>query len=309
MKYFAIVIGCLITFVARTPPLLASYTVPKSPPQLVVSMTDGSRLVGTTTLINFPLRTDALGTLTVPPDQLRLIKFRADHESATVTLVNGDKLQGSLGTVLLELQTIFGTVTIPLEKTTEIEVRQVGGKFVECEPLPFPENCDWPGPRGAPARIEDAEIILTGQPARSKGTFRLPLIIEYEFLLAGRDKSDGGLSLEVIPLGTPRDLQAEAALTLTLGYSSRAGKNSQLAASQRTELRNGRTVWGERPFQLEAGKWYRLRWELDRTGSHLTIDDARYDLNSVTVPFDEFQLEFLGWQPGNVWHVRNITVH
>jgi len=93
-----------------------------SPLQLVVSLTDGSRLLGTTTLAAIPLRSEALGTMTIPLDKVRSLKFSPKHESVIVGLANGDKLQGSLGTVSLKLQTLVGGVQIPLEQTLEIRM-------------------------------------------------------------------------------------------------------------------------------------------------------------------------------------------
>lgn len=94
-----------------------------SPVQVVVKLTDSSCVIGTTTLTAFPLRSEALGTMTIPLDKIRSLIFSPDHQSVIVSLANGDKLQGSLGAIALKLQTIFGPITIPLERTTEIEVR------------------------------------------------------------------------------------------------------------------------------------------------------------------------------------------
>jgi len=94
------------------------------PLQLAVNLTDGSRLIGTTALTTFPLRSEALGTMPIPLDKVRSLKFSPDHESVIVSLANGDKLQGSLGAVSLKLQTPLGLVTVPLEHTAAIDVRQ-----------------------------------------------------------------------------------------------------------------------------------------------------------------------------------------
>jgi len=93
-----------------------------APLQLMVSLTDGSRLIGTTTLTNLPLRSEALGTIAVRLEKVRSLQFSPDHESLVVAFANGDKLQGSLGTLSLELQTVLGVVTVPMEKTLEIRV-------------------------------------------------------------------------------------------------------------------------------------------------------------------------------------------
>lgn len=92
-------------------------------PQLVLSLTDGSKLIGTTTLKALTLRSDALGKLTVPLERIASVKFSKDHESVTVTLRNGDKIQAGLSDTTLPLTTAFGLVTVPLDKVTEMQVR------------------------------------------------------------------------------------------------------------------------------------------------------------------------------------------
>jgi hypothetical protein len=61
-----------------------------APPQLVIALTDGSRLVGTTELAALAVRSVALGRIEIPLAKVRSVKFGKDHESATVALVNGD---------------------------------------------------------------------------------------------------------------------------------------------------------------------------------------------------------------------------
>lgn len=95
--------------------------------QITVELTDGSRLIGTTTLMAFPLRSEALGKLSVPLPRIRLIQFSLDHESVTVALDNGDTLKGSLGEVALTLRTVVGEVAVPLQHVTTIGVR--GGRL------------------------------------------------------------------------------------------------------------------------------------------------------------------------------------
>jgi len=103
----------------------------KATHQLVVNLTDGSCVIGTTTLTNLPLQSEALGTMAILLEKVRSLKFSPNHESVIVALANGDKLQGSLDTVSLKLQTIFGPITIPLGKTTEIEVRSSERRALE----------------------------------------------------------------------------------------------------------------------------------------------------------------------------------
>ena len=129
LKSYARVFGLTAVVFASQVLLLSCRSVPRNctapatqilPAQLTVKLTDGTSVIGTTTLPGFPLQSEALGMMTIPLNQVRLLKFSPNHESASVVLANGDKLQGSLGAVTLKLRTLVGEVKIPLEKTVEI---------------------------------------------------------------------------------------------------------------------------------------------------------------------------------------------
>jgi len=110
----------------------------KSPVQLVVNLVDGSRLVGTTSLASLPLRSEALGKVEIPLNQIRIVTFRRNHESVTVALGNGDKVQGAMGDVKLRMQTVFGTIMVPLEKITSLSVHGGTQTTVEFDPtMPY----------------------------------------------------------------------------------------------------------------------------------------------------------------------------
>ena len=124
-------LGLAFVVLALQTPLVFGQSVPHNPAlsgtntgpvQLLVKLTDGSRVIGTTTLTSLPLRSEALGMLTIRLNQIRALKFSPNHESVSVALANGDQLQGSLGTVSLKMQTLVGEVPVPLEQTVEIRV-------------------------------------------------------------------------------------------------------------------------------------------------------------------------------------------
>jgi hypothetical protein len=94
-----------------------------TPPQLAVNLTDGSRIVGTAELPSLVVRSETLGRIEIPLAKVRGVKFDANHEAATVTLSNGDSLKGGLGALKLEMQTVFGSVTVPVEHITAINRR------------------------------------------------------------------------------------------------------------------------------------------------------------------------------------------
>jgi hypothetical protein len=86
-------------------------------------MTDGSRVIGSTSLESLTVRSEALGKLTVPLSQVLTVKFSKDHEQVVLMFRNGDQIKGSLAETSLELVTLFGAVAVPLDKATEFAVR------------------------------------------------------------------------------------------------------------------------------------------------------------------------------------------
>jgi hypothetical protein len=70
--------------------------------RLVLELTDGSRVVGTPQIATLPLQTD-FAKVDVPLERVRSVKFAADHATASVTLANGDRLQGRLALAPLAL--------------------------------------------------------------------------------------------------------------------------------------------------------------------------------------------------------------
>lgn len=92
---------------------------------IAVSLTDGSRVLGTTSLETLPVRSEALGKLNVPLNQIATVKFSKDRESVELTLRNGDRIQGGLAETTLKLATLFGSITVPLDKATEMQVREL----------------------------------------------------------------------------------------------------------------------------------------------------------------------------------------
>jgi len=118
MKRLILVLACVVSSGVR---LAAEETKPVPPLRLVVSLSDGSRVLGEPSLTGVALETESLGKLEIPLAKLRGIKF-ADSREATLALANGDKLQGRLVNRELALQTLFGAVTIPVALAREIQV-------------------------------------------------------------------------------------------------------------------------------------------------------------------------------------------
>jgi len=275
--------------------------------QVTLTLDDGSRLIGTTTLTNFPLRSEALGTMAIPLDKVRSLKFSPNHESVIVSLANGDKLQGSLGTVSLKLQTLLGVVTVPLEHVTAIDVQLKGGKLVEWDVLPFPRDCDWPGSRGEPATVTADEIVIRGQPVCSKQTYSAPLTFECELTVDQPLTHLENAVITLFPEGADPSLDPPVgSLDVLLQYEGAGGRGGHLYFRQR-----GCDVVSltKKPFVLQAGKPYQLKVEVLSDSLHVTLNGQEYEAEGVTLPFKSFHIRLEGWKPDKVWHLRNIAIH
>ncbi len=292
-------------------PEAGAQKVKASPLQLVVSLTDGTRVVGETTLTSLSFRSAALGRVGIPLEKIRAVKFSADHESASIALQNGDKVQGSLDAVSLTLRTLFGRVTVPLETTVEIEIRKGGLHLVEWIALPFHKDSDWPATRGEPAIIQDNDILIQGRPVRSQQTFTESLTMECDVQLEKRFANDGSLDLFLIPPNLPCDRYPKPMVNLRLIYSNTGDYGSvDRIDMNKTDERGGNSTWSDRAFQLAAGKVYHLQLEVTNAGQiRLHIDGKEIKIpDTFKLSDHEFQVQISGWQPTNRWHVRNFIV-
>jgi hypothetical protein len=276
-------------------------------PQLTVSLADGSKLIGTTTLKALTLRSEALGKLTVPLERIRQVKFSKDRESVTLTLHNGDRLQAGLADTTLALATIFGPVTVPLDKATELQVRAGGaGCAVEWEALPYPTAHDWGGNRGRLAVVEDEGVLVQGQPVRSTGKYRAPLTISCQVTLEHLEQSAGDLCVDLIPPGLPKDSVVDKVagvqrLHFALGDQNRLTLNHH---------RDGQwqTAWNSELPALELHKPHRLEVEIGPDQLRIRVDGQLHDAGKIAAPFEEFHIQLWNWQPSSRWRVRDFTV-
>jgi len=277
----------------------------ESPLQLVVSLTDGSRVIGETTLTSLSFRSAVLGSVIIPLAKIRAIKFNANHESALVLLQNGDQLEGGPGSISLRLQTLLGMVTVPLEKTAEIEVRSGGGRLVEWDLLPFPRNSDWPGPQGEPATMIPNEAVLRGQPVRTKQTYPATLSFECDVTLEKLAINNGCLWIALVPEGSDPNLNWPAeSVVVELGYNQINGRDGHL------NINHGPTAirLNDTPLVLEGGKPYRLSVKLLPDRMRVTLNGQAFEAKGMTLPFKACHIQLMGWQPANTWHVRNFTM-
>jgi hypothetical protein len=81
--------------------------------RISMELTDGSRLIGTTAVTSVRL-VSAIGKIELPVGTLRSVQFNPDRETVTVRLVNNDLLSGVLDLPVLPMQTLFGSVAVPM---------------------------------------------------------------------------------------------------------------------------------------------------------------------------------------------------
>lgn len=289
-------------------PMGTSTNAPAVPgvPQLVVSLVDGSKLRGTTTLKALTLRSEALGKLTVPLERIRQVKFSKDRESVTLTLHNGDRLQAGLADTTLALTTVFGPVTVPLNKATEIQVQAaIAGHNIEWEAMPFPA-VQWSGSRGECVLIEADGLLLQGQPLRGSQTFRAPVTVTCEITPERLHIGNTALFVEFIPTGLAKD----ADVVKTPGarrFFVYTGESHSIGWQC---LQEGRwqAVWSDNLPALKVNEPHRLEIQVGPEQLRVRMDGKEYDAGKVPGPPEEFQIQLWNWQPDSRWRVRNVTV-
>jgi len=278
------------------------------PVQLAISLADGSRVIGETTLKSLPLQSEALGKLEIPLDKVRTVKFSADHRSAVVSLQNGDKTQGAVSVATLKLRTLFGSVTIPLDETREIEVRTAKLQALEWDILPFPQDTDWPGSRGEPAVIDEGAITLRGRPVRTKQTYSAPLTVECEFTVDRPLRHLEHAKITIISEGTDPGIHGpDGVVNLVLQQEGAVGNGGHLYL-QRPGREPALVSLTNEPFAIRAGKPNQIRVEILADTFRVMLNDQACEPVKVVLPFQRFHIQLSGWLPDTVWHARKISV-
>ena len=94
--------------------------------QLVVELTDGSRVIGTPSADALKIATKYAG-MQVPLAGISSIEFHGPDHDALVNLRNGDHVSGKLAINEIALKTLFGQTTIPLASIDKLMVRAAAG--------------------------------------------------------------------------------------------------------------------------------------------------------------------------------------
>lgn len=94
---------------------------------LQVELEDGSRIVGSTKLRTLKVDSASLGTVEAPLGMVRSVVFSDDREAATITLKTKEVLRGTILPLEFELETLFGKVTIPMERVLLVKKAEMMG--------------------------------------------------------------------------------------------------------------------------------------------------------------------------------------
>jgi len=177
--------------------------------------------------------------------------------------------------------------------------------------LPFSGDSDWLGPKGSPARIVGGDLILQGQRVRTDTPYEAPVVIECTVELEDRLAPDGFFGLEFVPIGSPRDTGPANFRRFRIIYRNAAAKSGHDALDMYAgDAASGQKIlWGEEPFTVEARKPYAVRFEVLADQMRITINGTAYDLKDVKIPYKQFYIQLVGWQPTDRWHVRNFSIH
>jgi len=134
----------------------------------VIGVDDGSCIVGNPTVETLTVASGSVGRIEVPINEIVSITRGEGREPATVTLRNGDVLNGTLDAADLELETSYGTLSIPIEHV----VRFSGAARETAAPMP------------AEIKAEPVE-----SPGAKQGTLSLGLVAYYPFEGDAKDAS------------------------------------------------------------------------------------------------------------------------
>ena len=91
------------------------------PLRLALDLVDGSHIIGIPDIKSIPVQT-SYANMDIPLTQIATMQLAGDQEMASLTFRNGDKLKGGYGLDTLQLQTIFGDVSVACEYVKMITV-------------------------------------------------------------------------------------------------------------------------------------------------------------------------------------------
>ena len=289
-------------------------------PPVVADLRDGSKIFGKVipSDLSLKLKTEEVGELRIPINKINKLEFSAEGTSATLFLQNGDRLKGEIQLRTLKLETLLGQLTVPLDAISKVQilVDETGTSQImraaDWQPVPFPANCDWPGDRGLPSKVdEDGDIILQGQPLRSVHTYSLPLEIDCDFTLLDPLMYDGHLKIMVMPENTAAEMISVRGVELDIAPDPSLPKGSPVKVSATQffgSLHNNRVFHAIGTSALSVGEPNRLKVEVGVESWKVTVNQQEFILEGIRAVYQEAFIQLWNWQPSSRWSVQHLSI-
>jgi hypothetical protein len=93
-----------------------------------LDLVDGSRVIGVPAITSIPLQT-SYARMDIPLAQIMTLGMAKDHETAEITLGNGDKLSGTVQLKPIRLSTLFGDIRVGIAHIRRISILLPGGQL------------------------------------------------------------------------------------------------------------------------------------------------------------------------------------
>jgi hypothetical protein len=261
------------------------------PPQevrLEIELIDGSRLIGAPKIDTVPVQTP-YAKMDIPLKQILTVEIGDDHETASVNLLNGDKLKGIASLGPIELATLFGPVKVGIEHIRRIDVG-VSGKGL-ADILARGLFLHYPFDKDEGSRVADASG--KGHDGRVRGSrWTAEGKVGGAFAFGGSDYVEMGyqpagseitLAAWIKPantgvgffLGTHYSESSLWMLTVEGPY----GPPKQCARIGYNTGTEGEALFGT--SNVQDGQWHHVAATIDAKGAKLYVDGVLENQNSV----------------------------
>lgn len=267
---------------------------------VTVTLRDGTRLIGQTGREWLPVRLGGNVVTNLSLAQVRAVTWGEDGGSQRVELGHGTTLRGRVGDAVLAMNTALGPVELPWAVVEELQVELPAG------------DVTWLTAAGAPGiqLARGGEIVLSGGRAWTRETFRSPLVVECEVLLANRVHTGSGwlelaLVAEAKRRGTP---ERPVSARLLYGARLKDGTQDGVVLRQMNTAQNSTRRPGEPPFVLAPGAWHRVRLEVRGDVLRLELNGRSHELGGVSLPATPVAVELSSADAATRWQVRNFVV-
>lgn len=116
---------CVLAVVGMCMTTLAEPAATNQSLRLILTLVDGSRVVGVPKMQSVPLQTD-YARMDIPWLRIRKITHEGTNEAVRITMANGDRVQGGFSMPSVEISALFGRAVVALGQIAVIEVVDYG---------------------------------------------------------------------------------------------------------------------------------------------------------------------------------------